>query len=148
MLAEGGELSNSVVVGESESTYMIPAMLPPAKDLSASEPTDELPNGLGDKLTRMELDSATEASSGTKPVWYDPTNEGDEDDWTDDEALGYLQIEVSEETLKRGFESAASRAEAIVDETDLAFLASERSGYTTGAIFTVDGGITSRASII
>ena len=33
--------------------------------------------------------------------------------------------------------------------TDLiAFLASYRSGYTTGTIFTVDGGITSRRSII
>lgn len=30
----------------------------------------------------------------------------------------------------------------------MAFLASDRSGYTSGAIFTVDGGITSRSSII
>ena len=30
----------------------------------------------------------------------------------------------------------------------MAFLASDRSGYTSGAIFTVDGGIASRASII
>ena len=116
--------SESQVMGS--QSVMQPLALP--NGALAYEPTDELPNGLGDKLTRMELDSATEASSGTKPVWYDPTNEGDEDDWTDDEALGYLQIEVSEETLKRGFESAASRAEAIVDETDLAFLASEREG--------------------
>ena len=96
--------SESQVMGS--QSVMQPLALP--NGALAYEPTDELPNGLGDKLTRMELDSATEASSGTKPVWYDPTNEGDEDDWTDDEALGYLQIEVSEETLKRGFESAAS----------------------------------------
>ena len=30
----------------------------------------------------------------------------------------------------------------------MAFLASDRSAYTSGAIFTVDGGITSRSSII
>ncbi|MBT6924721.1 MAG: short-chain dehydrogenase, partial [Marinovum sp.] len=30
----------------------------------------------------------------------------------------------------------------------IVFLASFRSGYTSGAIFTVDGGITSRRSII
>lgn len=40
------------------------------------------------------------------------------------------------------------RAAAVREIADLfAFLASPRSGYTSGAIFTVDGGITSRRSI-
>ncbi|MDX1742617.1 MAG: SDR family oxidoreductase [Ruegeria sp.] len=41
------------------------------------------------------------------------------------------------------------RPAKVAEIADLmAFLASERSGYTSGAIFTVDGGIASRASII
>lgn len=59
--------------------------------------------------------------------WY-----GDESRWT--------------ELLKRYPQSRPAKIREVVDL--MVFLASDRSGYTSGAIFTVDGGIASRSSII
>lgn len=50
------------------------------------------------------------------------------------------------ELLKRYPLGRPAKVREIADL--MAFLASDRSGYTSGAIFTVDGGITSRSSII
>ena len=49
-------------------------------------------------------------------------------------------------TMAQGSSQAIEAANEISDL--IVFLASFRSGYTSGAIFTVDGGITSRRSII
>ena len=78
-----------------------------------------LPNGdvstaapLPEKLGRMTLKPEAPPSSGggaDQIDWHDPSEDALEDDWTDDEALGYLQISVSEDTLLRGFAAAANR---------------------------------------
>jgi NAD(P)-dependent dehydrogenase (short-subunit alcohol dehydrogenase family) len=60
-------------------------------------------------------------------------------DWYGDESRW-------EELLKRYPRGRPAKVREISDL--IAFLASDRSAYTTGAIFTVDGGITSRSSII
>ena len=40
-------------------------------------------------------------TAGVAPMvrWHDPVMDGDEDEWTDDEALGYVQTVCSEEAL-------------------------------------------------
>ena len=71
-------------------------------------PNGELPDPerLNEKVGRLSLGGAT----GPKPVrWHNPEHDVPEDDWTDDEALGYMQVAVSEETLLKGFAAAASR---------------------------------------
>lgn len=60
-------------------------------------------------------------------------------DWYGDESRW-------EELLERYPLGRPAKVREIADL--IAFLASDRSGYTSGAIFTVDGGITSRSSII
>jgi NAD(P)-dependent dehydrogenase (short-subunit alcohol dehydrogenase family) len=60
-------------------------------------------------------------------------------DWFSDESRW-------EELLERYPLGRPAKVREIADL--MAFLASDRSGYTSGAIFTVDGGITSRSSII
>ena len=72
---------------------------------------------LAHKISQMSLAGAGAHPAAQEParapiVWHDPTGQPDEDEWTDDEGLGYVQIEVSEDTILRGFAAAAARADA------------------------------------
>ena len=62
---------------------------------------------LSEKMQAMER-----AARAAPMQWHDPRTDPEVDEWTDDEALGYQQIEVSEELLMRGFRAAEARAEA------------------------------------
>ena len=107
-------LIRSATAGPAKSTgSILQEMRPPVlKAIVADEDMPQSPDTHAAAAAKPSA-PAPAAAPVTTIRWHDPDADGDVDAWTDDEALGYLQIECSEEALMRGFAASITSRDSF-----------------------------------
>ena len=72
---------------------------PVAKASASAEETSPSPTTHAVAPAAPTEGAGTTSTGAVTMRWHDPDADGEADEWTDDEALGYVQIECSEEAL-------------------------------------------------
>ena len=101
-------IRRAAAAAQAEEPVLKPLSLPNG----VSNHTDQEDSVHTNQLLSEKMQAMERAARAAPMQWHDPRTDPEVDEWTDDEALGYQQIEVSEELLMRGFRAAEARAEA------------------------------------
>ncbi|KOO23743.1 protein kinase domain-containing protein [Chrysochromulina tobinii] len=109
-------LIRGATAGPAKSTgSILQEMRPPV--LKAIVADEDMPQSPDTHAAAAAKPSAPAPAAAPVTIrWHDPDADGDVDAWTDDEALGYLQIECSEEALMRGFAASITSRDSFAAE--------------------------------
>ena len=94
-----------------EGSVLVPVEAPSGAGTAAAggAPSKTSSSSLSDKVAQMSLEQSSPPSARRAEAemrWFDPMADHGKDEWTDDEALGYEQVECSEEDLMRSLAAA------------------------------------------